>query len=114
LKDFSAGLNTCKQFARYRRELTMTIRPAARLTDVREPATAYLAMYTSLINGAEDDQGVRLKSWHATGYLQALYDTHQIGADTFERLRHLIEWRRNNRANELAGLPVVPWAGSPQ
>lgn len=92
----------------------MTIRPAARLTDARDPVTAYLAMYVSLTSDAEDDQGVPLHTRHATGYLQALYDTHQIGADTFERLRHLIEWTRNNRANELAGLPVVPWPGSPQ
>ena len=52
----------------------MTIRPAARLTDARDPVTAYLAMYISLISDAEDDQGVPLHTRHATGYLQALYD----------------------------------------
>lgn len=71
-------------------------------------------MYTSLITEGEDDLGMRLKTGHAIGYLQALYDTHQINAVTFERLRHLIEWTRNNRANELAGLPFMPWTGSPQ
>jgi len=91
----------------------MTNRPVARLTDARHPVTAYLAMHTSLISEAEDGQALCLRTSHATGYLQALYDTHQIGEDAVERLRHLIEWTRNNRAQKLAGLPVHPWPGSP-
>lgn len=91
----------------------MTIRPAARVTDARDPVTAYLAMYIDRIAEAEDHQDVRLSTRHAIGYLQALYDTHQIGADTFERMRQVIGWTRNNRMNQVAGLPVEPWPGSP-
>ncbi|WP_062383023.1 hypothetical protein [Pseudomonas abietaniphila] len=91
----------------------MTTRPIARLTDARHPVTAFLAKYTSLIGEAEDDQGVHVSAGHATGYLQALHDTHQIDADTLERLRHLVEWTRQNRIHELDGLPVLPWPGSP-
>lgn len=86
----------------------------SRLTNARDPVTAYLPLHASLIGEAEDDQSVRLTTMHATGYLQALYDIAKIDAAIFERWQHLIEWMRSNRENELAGLPLQPWPGSPQ
>jgi len=89
------------------------VKPQARLTDARDPVTAYLAKYTSLITESDNEQGVRLSTGHANGYLQALYDIHQIGPEVFERLKHVIEWTRQSRSNELAGLPELPYPGSP-
>lgn len=59
--------------------------------DVFDPITAHLAMYMDMINDAEHDLTVRLNSWQAHGYLQALYDLKRIQAGTYGRHKEEIE-----------------------
>lgn len=71
-------------------------------TDVFDPITAHLAMYMDMINDAEHDLTVRLNSWQAHGYLQALYDLKRIQAGTYGRHKEEIERLREARLDELA------------
>lgn len=71
-------------------------------TDTKDPITAYLAMYIDLINDSDDVQGVRLQAWHASGYLQALYDIERIHAVTLTKHREEIERVRQARLEVLA------------
>jgi hypothetical protein len=70
-------------------------------TDPKDPITAYLAMHIDLINEADDVQGVRLQAWHASGYVQALYDIERIQAVTLTKHREDIERVKQARLEAL-------------
>lgn len=48
-------------------------------------------MYMDMIDDAEHDLTVRLNSWQAQGYLQALYDIQRIQTGTYRRYSEDIE-----------------------